>query len=133
MGRADTHITQGLPGQIVKMNFWHSSGDKCMRRFLELFIDSSNVAILMFSPDDLESFQELKELKEEYLDLYTFIPPKIYLVLAKSDIPKNDWKVQMSEVQRMADEFKAKFYQISSKNNKEEQSIQKLITAIALD
>jgi hypothetical protein len=63
----------------------------------------------MFSPDDVSSLEELKRLKETFLD---FLGPqcKIYVVIIETDIPKNEWKVDISDAQRLTEEFNAKLY-----------------------
>jgi hypothetical protein len=46
----------------------------------------------MFSPDDLSSFDELRVFKQDYLDSHdSLVRPKIYLVMAKTDIAKHEW------------------------------------------
>ena len=128
------HIPQDLPGQQVKMNIWCTAGAQRFRSLLPLYTRNSQVVILMFSPDDLSSFDELRVFKQDYLDSHdSLVKPKIYLVMSKTDIAKHEWQVDIIEAQRMADEFNAKLFQISSKNNAEEQSIENLIRAIAQD
>lgn len=78
---------------------------------LPLYTRNSQVVILMFSPDDLSSFDELRVFKEDYLDSHdSLVKPKIYLVMAKTDIAKHEWNVDIIEAQRMADEFNAKLF-----------------------
>jgi GTPase SAR1 family protein len=107
------------------MIIWFTAGGELFRSLLPLYTRISQVAMLMFSPDDLSSFEQLRVFKETYLDSHdSVVKPRIYLVMAKIDIPKQEWKVDVNEAQSMADEFNAKLHLISSKNNAEEQTIQ---------
>ena len=115
------HITQGLPDLQVKMDIWCTSGALRFRSLLPLYLRNCHVVILMFSPDDLSSFEELRVFNQSYLESHnSLLKPKLYLVMTKTDIPNHEWKVDISDAQRMADEFNAKLYKISSKNNAEE-------------
>ena len=76
----------------------------------------------MFAVDDLSSFELLRLYKRDFLNSHGSLgkPLLLYLVISKTDIPRHEWKVEISEAQEMADEFNAKLHLISSKNNEEE-------------
>ena len=91
------------------MNIWCTAGGERFRSLLPLYTRGSQVVILMFSPDDLSSFEQLRVFRQEYLDSHdSLVKPRIYLVMAKRYISKHEWKVDVSEAQRMADKFNAK-------------------------
>lgn len=78
------------------MNIWAIGLYQPLKSFVSIYTRNCHAAIFMFSPDDLSSFEELKGSKETYFDALN-PQPKLYVVITKTDILKNKWKVDISD------------------------------------
>ena len=98
------------------MNIWDTTGQEKYRSITNLFINGSNIVILVYSIDSKSSFESLdfwyNSVKEK-LERQNFI---LSIVGNKGDLTENE-QVSEEEGKKFAKERNAKFYLVSAKED----------------
>jgi GTPase KRas protein len=81
----------------------------------EYFLEQGKGFVLMYSILDLTSFEFVPLLIEEINKYHPKLPP-ILICGSKCDL-ESERQVEIEQGKQLADEYKAKFYEISSKEN----------------
>ena len=98
------------------MNIWDTTGQEKYRSITNLFINGSNIVILVYSIDSKSSFESLdfwyNSVKEK-LERQNFL---LSVVGNKGDLTENE-QVSEEEAKKFAAEINAKFYLVSAKED----------------
>ena len=100
----------------IKLNVWDTIGQEKYRSLSKLFLNGTNIVILVYSIDDHKSFEELKYWKDLYREQ---LGEDIILGVVgnKIDLYENQ-KVTENEGKQFAKEYNGIFAQLSAKDNK---------------
>ena len=98
------------------MNIWDTTGQEKYRSITNLFINGSNIVILVYSIDSKSSFESLdfwyNSVKEK-LERQNYL---LSVVGNKGDLTENE-QVSEEEAKKFAAEINAKFYLVSAKED----------------
>ena len=98
------------------MNIWDTTGQEKYRSITNLFINGSNIVILVYSIDSKSSFESLdfwyNSVKEK-LERQNYL---LSVVGNKGDLTENE-QVSEEEAKKFAAEINAKFYIVSAKED----------------
>lgn len=97
--------------QIIHLSVWDSGDSIEFNTVLPCYIQSSQVAVLVFDQTDPETFSELKRWYEH---VQTFEIPNILIIANKKDLPE---VVPIQEVQQWCHERKLRLIRTSAKND----------------
>ena len=116
---------------ISRLQIWDTAGQEKFRGMTPMYYRGSDVAILVFSIDDLTSFKGIdvwyKSLQENVTNEQEETHIDIYLVGNKKDL-EGMRTVSRESAEQKAKEMSAKYYEVSAKTG---ESIEDLFRTIA--
>ena len=99
-------------GSTVKLQIWDTAGRERFRSVTKSFYKGAHGMILIFSVNDIKSFDNIRSwissLKEE-------INEKVPIILVGNKIDCKDRTIDKSEGEELANEFNIKYYECSAK------------------
>ncbi|OHS93629.1 Ras-related protein Rab-6.1 [Tritrichomonas foetus] len=119
--------TYQINGRQIKLNLWDTAGQERYRSLTPIYFRDMDVGVLVYSIDNIESFNEIKKWHESIMNELNH-KPELYLVGNKSDL--EDVRVVSYEMgEKMANEINAKFFELSAKTDKK--GVRKMIYTVA--
>ena len=103
-------------GKQMKIVLWDTAGQERFRSAGFKAIRSVHGIALVFSVDNLKSFESVEKWLEDIND--NMDNPCLILLGNKTDIPEDNWKVTQEEIDLLCEKKKLVYYATSAKENK---------------
>jgi len=106
-----------LKGIKVKLQIWDTAGQERFRAMTPMYYRGADVAIIVYSIDDSESFTKLKDWVKELTDNVETRDILIILCGNKKDRAEECQEVDFEKAKQYADEMGAYPFEVSAKTN----------------
>lgn len=116
-------VTQGMKiikygDEEIKLDLWDTAGQERYRSLTPLYFHGADCAIIIYSVDSLESFDDIEEWVNIIFENVTEMP-LLFIVANKDDILNENQRIEKSSFgQEKATKLNAEFFEVSALNGK---------------
>ena len=109
-------INLKIKNKIVKLQLWDYGDIEIFKPLISYFCKMANCEIFVYDVTKRESFENIKNLIAECKENSS--PETIFIIVGNRSDLEDERIVNYEEGKTLADKYSAKFYEVSSKNNK---------------
>ena len=109
-------INLKIKNKIVKLQLWDYGDIEIFKPLISYFCKMANCEIFVYDVTKRESFENIKNLIAECKENSS--PETIFIIVGNRSDFEDERIVNYEEGKTLADKYNAKFYEVSSKNNK---------------
>jgi small GTP-binding protein len=106
-------ISKIFDNSVYEIDILDTGDDEEYSEFLDIWLKFSRNIILVFSINDYESFEKIKRIHDKIL----LTKEKIIMILVGNKLDlENERVVSYSEAKELADSWRVRYFEVSSKN-----------------
>jgi len=106
-----------IEGRVGVVEIIDTAGTDQFRTMRDLYYKNSDGFLLVCSTDQASSTEEIIEIHEQITEVKGSQNIPIVVAINKSDIPKENWRIDVARINKLAKQWKVKVFLTSAKEN----------------